>query len=153
MQSLRRIHLCNPACREPDTEPDHTGQQQTTASESDKKTPPGVSQSVCVRQIEIEHIEYKHQNHRNRKGQQEKTFHVQKTFQCATGSTKSRTKSHFTSALLRTEPKCADNTEKDIHQHKTDKSYFLLQIVYTAFQYNRTLFLQRDDTRYIQVIH
>ena len=74
MQSLRRIHLCNPACREPDTEPDHTGQQQTTASESDKKTPPGVSQSVCVRQIEIEHIEYKHQNHRNRKDQQEKSM-------------------------------------------------------------------------------
>ena len=96
MQSLRRIHLCNPACREPDTEPDHTGQQQTTASESDKKTPPGVSQSVCVRQIEIEHIEYKHQNHRNRKDQQEKTFHVQKTFQCATGSTKSRTKFSIT---------------------------------------------------------
>lgn len=91
MQSLRRIHLCNPACREPDTEPDHTGQQQTTASESDKKTPPGVSQSVCVRQIEIEHIEYKHQNHRNRKDQQEKTFHVQKTFQCIRGNTKSKT--------------------------------------------------------------
>lgn len=152
MQSLRRIHLCNPACREPDTEPDHTGQQQATASESDKKTPPGVSQPVCVRQIEIKHIEYKHQNHRNRKDQQEKTFYVQKTFQCATGCAKSRTKSHFATAILRTEPKCADNTEKDIHQHKTDKSYFLLQIVYTAFQYNRTLFLQRDDTRYIQVI-
>ena len=57
----------------------------------------------------------------------------------------------FHPAILRTEPKCADNTEKDIHQHKTDKSYFLLQIVYTAFQYNRTLFLQRDDTRYIQL--
>ena len=125
MQSLRRIHLCNPPCREPDTEPDHTGQQQATASESDKKTPPGVSQSVCVRQIEIKHIEYKHQNHRNRKDQQEKDLLRSKTFQCATGSTKSRTKSPFHrgdtaygAKMLPTIPK------KTFTSIKPTKSYF-----------------------------